>query len=179
MVAVSFSKHSGDVPRTNAPGCPTTESCYPYSSRGLGVDFFFDSTADDQTLDHGLWIGQDIGYAKVDGDQLPYGITSVGYAWSFNFHPLHYFLGLGYGVSYATLDSKRYALQDSTNDGPALITGIEYSPFPLSHLVGLGMMFTFKASPYLPSVYDKDQITNRRYYEPSISSTFGIVFRLK
>lgn len=177
MVAISFFDHSGDVTKTNAIGCPTPGSCYPYSYTGLGVSLFFDSVPDDGILSRGLWVGQDLGYGQVAGSSMPYGTTSLGYAWGFDLKTLSYFIGLGYGVSYATLDSKNYALQSSTNDGYAFITGVESSPFRLSHLVNVGMMLTFKASPDLPPVYAKDQLVNRRYFEPSLSSTFGVVFR--
>ena len=177
MVAISFFSSSGDVTKANVTGCPTPESCYSYSHTGLGVNLFFDSLSDRKILSRGIWVGQDLGYGRVDGDSMPYGTTSLGYAWGFDFDTLRYFIGLGYGVSYSTLDSKDYALQSSMNDGYAFITGVESSPFRVSHLVKMGMMLTFKASPDLPPVYAKDQLVNRRYFEPSLSSTFGVVFR--
>lgn len=179
MVAVSFFRSSGDVTKSNAPGCPTPDSCYSSSVTGLGVDFFLDSTSRDDTFSRGLWLGQDVGYARVSGDGMPFGATSLGYAWGFDFERLGYFIGLGYGVSYASLDSSGHALKSKTNDGFAFITGLRYSPFRLSNAVGLGMMLTLKASPYLPPVYAKDQLVNRRYYEPSLSSSFGIVFKFR
>lgn len=177
MVAVSFFRGSGDVTKANVKGCPAPESCYSYSHTGLGVNLFFDSLSGRKILSRGIWVGQDLGYGRVGGDSMPYGTTGLGYAWGLDFDTLRYFIGLGYGVSYSTLDSKDYALQSSTNDGCAFITGVESSPFRLSHLVNVGMMLTSKASPDLLPVYAKDQLVNRRYFEPSLSSTFGLVFR--
>ena len=108
---------------------------------------------------------------------MSFGATTVGYAIHIDLGRLRYIFGLGYGVSYASLDSKKFGMKKDSNTGYALVDGIELSLFPFASLAGLGIYLQFKVSPDLPAVYAKDQTTNRRYFENTLDSSLGLTFR--
>lgn len=176
MMSITFPTHNGEVTRNNVSGCSNPDNCYPFSYTGLGVDLFFDSIPDDDHFSYGIWVGQDIGQGRVEDDRFYYGTTVLGYAWWLDFVNLRYHIGLGYGVSYAALNSSDYAFRNSLNDGISYTSGVKTSLFPLSDRIGLGGTFVFKSSPPLPALYARDEVADRRYYEPRITSILGIVF---
>jgi hypothetical protein len=178
-VMLTYFQDQGKVTKTNVTGCHIGPGCYSYSYQGIGTDIFFTQRldADNPLLTHGPWIGQDIGHAQVGGDSMPYGATSLGYALFINLGRSRYFFGYGYGVSYASLDSKKFGLRSNTHTDRASIFGAEFSLFPYSQFVGLGLYIAVKSSPYLPAVYAKDQTVNRRYYEMPLDSSFGLILR--
>lgn len=178
MTLAYFDDH-GDVTKANTTGCHVGAGCYSYSYQGVGTDLFFTKQldADNSLLSHGPWIGQDIGRAKVGGDSMPYGATTLGYTLFINLGRSRYYFGYGYGVSYASLDSKKFGLRSKSNTASASILGVEFSLFPYSQFVSLGLYLAFKSSPNLPAVYAKDQTSNRRYYEAPLDSSFGLILR--
>jgi hypothetical protein len=178
-MTLTYFNDRGEVTKANATGCNVGADCYSYSYQGVGTDIFFTKRldADNPLLSHGPWIGQDIGRAKVGGDSMPYGATTLGYTLFINLGRSRYFFGYGYGVSYASLDSKKFGLRSKSNTASASILGMEFSLFPYSQFVGLGLYLAFKSSPDLPAVYAKDQTSNRRYYEAPLDSSFGLILR--
>lgn len=178
-MTLTYFDHSGEVPKKTSTSCNVGADCYSYSYQGIGTDIFFTQRldADNPLLSHGPWIGQDVGRAKVGGDSMPYGATTLGYTLIINQGRSRYYFGYGFGVSYASLNSKKYGLRSKTNTASASILGVEFTLFPYSQFVGLGLYLALKSSPDLPAVYAKDQTGNRRYYEMPISSSFGLILR--
>lgn len=178
-MTLTYFDSDGEAPRRTSTSCNVVADCYSYSYQGVGTDIFFTKylDADNTLLSHGPWIGQDVGQAKVGGDSMPYGTTTLGYALIINQGRARYYFGYGYGLSYASLNSKKFGLSSKTNTASASFLGVEFSLFPYSQLVGLGVYLAFKSSPDLPAVYAKDQTSNRQHYEIPISSSFGLILR--
>ncbi|MFO6419455.1 hypothetical protein ACLBKS_04560 [Hylemonella sp. W303a] len=178
-MTLSYFDGNGEAPRRTSTSCNVVADCYSYSYQGIGTDIFFSQRLDAENplLLHGPWVGQDIGRARVGGDSMPYGATTLGYALIINQGRSRYYFGYGYGISYASLNSTKFGLRSKTNTASASFLGLEFSLFPYSRFVGLGLYLALKSSPDLPAVYAKDQTNNRQYYEKPISSSFGLILR--
>lgn len=178
-MTLTYFDRDGEAPRRTSTSCNVVADCYSYSYQGIGTDIFFTQRLDPNSplLLHGPWVGQDFGRAKVGGDSMPYGATTLGYTLIINQGRSRYYFGYGYGLSFASLSSKKFGLRSKTNTASASILGAEFSLFPYAQFVGLGLYLALKSSPDLPAVYAKDQTSNRQYYEMPISSSFGLILR--
>ena len=179
-LAISWFRDGGKIAKAGVIGCGNPSDCYPWSLNGLGADLFIvgdtGTAKSGGNLFGGLWVGQDFGLAHIAGDAIHFGGTTVGAVGGFDWGTLYYFLGIGYGVTYAHLDTERFGLERKTNAGLALITGVGFSPFPLAELARLGFVFQFKFSPRLPPIEERQEAVSRGY-EPDLSALAGIMFR--
>ncbi|MDR1337405.1 MAG: hypothetical protein LBJ73_00035 [Rickettsiales bacterium] len=175
-MVVNYGSDSGKYHKAGKIGCDKPGNCIRYSVNAISADYFTAFPflySGDRGISFGPWIGQDVGWGAVGGEDFMFGTTYLGGVLYANFADVtKFYISAGYAFSYGGLFSPDEFEMDSTRGGFTFMVGNSFTPFRGTLLAPFGINFNFKFVDMIPQIRGTTPDTAGKY-NLSTFATFG------